>query len=277
MNGPFQIKKNLNNNAVIAENQLAQEVIMIGKGIGFGKKPGDVLSSADGDKLYLLTNEKEQEQYKDLVHSLDPAFIELMNEVIAHIERKMQTSLNEHIHVALTDHMAFAVKRLKQGLDIKNPFLSETESLYPKEFSAAEEVIAMINDALGIILPEGEVGFVALHIHSAVTNKSLSALNENSRLINTLADLIEGALAITLDRKSINYLRLVRHLRHTIERVETGEQVNSQERLANVLKEEYPLCYNLAWKLIKVMQTTLKKPIPEAEAVYLTMHLQRLT
>lgn len=36
------------------------------------------------------------------------------------------------------------------------------------------------------------------------------------------------------------------------------------------------MCYNLAWKLIKMMQQTLKKPVYDAEAVYLTMHLRCL-
>ncbi|MDN4072685.1 glucose PTS transporter transcription antiterminator GlcT [Fictibacillus terranigra] len=277
MNGPFHIKKILNNNAVVATNASSQELIIIGKGIGFGKALGDFITNHAIDKLYILTNEKEQEQYKTLVHSLEESFIELLNDVITHIEERMQTTLNEHIHVALTDHVAFAVKRLEQGMDIRNPFLSETQTLYPKEYTVAEEVIEEINQSLGIHLPEGEIGFVALHIHSAVTNKSLSDINEHSRLINRLADIIEESLSIKLNRKSINFLRLVRHLRHTIERVEMGEQVDKQEKLAKVLKEEYPLCYNLAWKLIKVMQNTLNKPIPEAEAVYLTMHLQRLT
>ena len=40
--------------------------------------------------------------------------------------------LNEHIHIALTDHIAFSFKRVKQGYDITNPFMLETKSLYPK-------------------------------------------------------------------------------------------------------------------------------------------------
>ena len=31
--------------------------------------------------------------------------------------------LNENIHIALTDHLAFAINRMKQGLMIRNPFL----------------------------------------------------------------------------------------------------------------------------------------------------------
>jgi transcriptional antiterminator len=162
-------------------------------------------------------------------------------------------------------------------LDIKNPFLTETQTLYPKEYTVAEEVIEVINRSLKIHLPEGEIGFVALHIHSAITNKSVTDIKKHSQLINTLMQMIRHSLDMEIDTKSINYLRLVRHLRHAIERISMGDIMEEQEKLAKVLKEEYPVCYNLAWKLIKVMQNTLNKPVPHAEAVYLTMHLQRLS
>ena len=47
---------------------------------------------------------------------------------------------------------------------MNNPFLLETESLYPKEYEVAKEVVDMINES-PIQLPEGEIGFIALHIH----------------------------------------------------------------------------------------------------------------
>ena len=71
-------------------------------------------------------------------------------------------------------------------------------------------------------------------------------------------------------------MRLIRHLHFTIERVVRGERVAEPKKITLLLKSEYPICYNLAWKLIKVMQQSLKKNIYEAEAVYLTLHLQRI-
>ena len=71
-------------------------------------------------------------------------------------------------------------------------------------------------------------------------------------------------------------MRLIRHLRFTIERVMRDEAIAEPEKITQLLKSEYPICYNLAWKLIKVMQQSLKKQVYEAEAVYLTLHLQRI-
>jgi hypothetical protein len=44
----MKIKKILNNNAVISENNQKEEIIITGKGIAFGKKAGDLI---DKDKI----------------------------------------------------------------------------------------------------------------------------------------------------------------------------------------------------------------------------------
>ncbi|KIQ94988.1 RNA-binding antitermination protein GlcT [Anoxybacillus thermarum] len=277
MEQSFRIEKILNNNVLIASHRMYDEVVLIGKGIGFGKKKGDVIEQNGVEKWFILKNEREQEQYKKLLPHVDEEFIGLMNDIIYHIRKRTNSPLNEHIHVALTDHILFAIKRLEQGMDIKNPFLVETKSLYPLEYDVATEVVNMLNDRLHIQLPEGEIGFIALHIHSALTNHQLSEVNQHSQLISRLVSVVEEQLDIRIDRESIHYLRFVRHLRYAIERVKKGEKIEEPKKLSNILKETYPLCYNLSWKLIKIMQQTLQLPVDEAEAVYLTLHLQRLT
>ncbi|PLR69456.1 MULTISPECIES: glucose PTS transporter transcription antiterminator GlcT [Bacillaceae] len=277
MEESFIIKKVLNNNVLIAEHNTFEEVVLIGKGIGFGKKRGDTMEENSYEKMFVLTNEKEQEQFKMLLPFVDEDMIAVVSDIIHFIADRVKLPLNEHIHIALIDHITFAIKRLQKGMDIKNPFLVETKTLYPNEYSIAEEVIHMINDRLEVQLPEGEIGFIALHIHSAVTNKPLSDVNQFSQLINQLVGVIEDSMKIKVNHESVNYLRLVRHLRYTIERVLSGETVEEPEKFTLLLKKEYPLCYNTSWKMIKVMQQFLKKPVYEAEAVYLTLHLYRLT
>ncbi|WP_332691572.1 glucose PTS transporter transcription antiterminator GlcT [Halalkalibacter lacteus] len=271
------VKKVLNNNVLVAEHPNYEEVVLIGKGLGFGKKAGDYVAGEQAEKFFVLKEAKEQEQYKQLLDYVDEHFIGLMNDIIELVEDRFSVQLHEHIHIALTDHLYYAIKRVKQGLDLTNPFLPETELAYPKEFSVATELIDYLSNELHLEIPPGEIGFVALHIHSALTRRSLKEVNRHTQLIAELVQVIEKSLHLQIDRKDVNYLRLVRHLHHAIERITKGQYFDNQETLNNVLQTEYPICYNLSWKLIKIMQQTLKKAIPEAEAVYLTLHLQRLS
>lgn len=272
----LEIKKVLNNNVIIADHPEHDEVVVIGKGIGFGKKVKELLEVEQIEKMFVLKDEREREQYKLLIPHVSEKLIELMNDLMLYIQDCIDAPLNEHIHIALTDHIAFAIKRLKQGFTVDNPFLVETKVLYPEEYKIAEKVVEQINTRLNISLPEGEIGFIALHIYSSTTNAEISSIHQNSRLITKLTSLIETNLQIVLDKESIHYLRLVRHLQYAIERVKKGEKVEESKSFAELLRAEYPLCYNLAWKLVKVMQQELQLPVYEAESVYLTMHLQRL-
>lgn len=272
----LRIEKALNNNVLIAEHPAYNEVVLIGKGIGFNRKPGDFIDTDNVEKLFVLKNEKEQENYIKLLPFLDQNFHEVIISAIDLIKQQTSSLLNEHIHVALTDHLMFALTRASQGMEMSNPFLVETKALYRREYEVAKEVVELIKEKTDISLPDGEIGFIALHIHSALTNKELSEVNQHSQLISKLVGIVEERFEIEIDREGIDYMRLVRHLRFTIERVKRGERVEEPEKITALLKQEYPVCYSLAWKLIKVMQHTLRMKVFDAEAVYLTMHLQRL-
>ena len=273
----FIVKKALNNNVLIATDHQDGEVVLIGKGIGFNKNKNDAINEDSIEKMFILRNEKEQEHLKQLLPHIDQETLNTIIESIDMIRSRSNVLLNEQVHVALTDHILFALTRLKKGMAINNPFLAETKALYPFEYEIAAEVVDFINQSLDTHLPDGEIGFIALHVHSAITHKDLSDINKYSQLVKQMIDMIEDQLELTIDREGIDYIRLVRHIRYTIERVLRDEKIEAPIKIASLLKKEYPICYNLSWKLIKMMQQTLQKPLDDAEAVYLTMHLQRLT
>ncbi|CAM3889275.1 glucose PTS transporter transcription antiterminator GlcT [Alkalicoccus chagannorensis] len=270
------VVKVLNNNVIIASHPEHGEVVLIGKGLGFGKKEGDAVADGQAEKFFVLRSGEEQQQYKELMTYVDESFVGIMNEEMEKLESHFQSALNEHIHVGLTDHLYFAVKRIQQGHGIKNPFLQETELAYPQEYQAAAAMAERFNQELGIRIPEGEIGFITLHIHSALTNRDLAQINRHTQLVSSLVKMIETYFDLDVDKEDLNYLRLVRHLHHAIERVTTGHYAEQQDTLLLVLQKEYPLCYNLSWKLMKVMQQELGCRVPDAEAVYLTLHIQRL-
>ncbi|WP_110926123.1 glucose PTS transporter transcription antiterminator GlcT [Bacillus massiliglaciei] len=270
------VEKVLNNNVVIARHPRFDEVVIIGKGLGFGRKKGDILPADLVQKMFVLKNEKEQENYKKLLPSIDETLQLSIIDAIQHITKRVSGTLNEHIHVGLTDHLLFVMNRIQNGVVIKNPFLQETIALYPSEHEIASEVVDLIEKRTGMSLPEDEVGFITLHIHSAAAHKNLSEINRHSQLIFQLISMIEDQLNIQIDKKSVDYMRLIRHLRFAIDRILSEERVEEPEKFGEILKEEYPVCYNLSWKLMKVMQQQLGKPVYDAEAVYLTMHIQRL-
>lgn len=272
----YTIKKVLNNNVLIAKNQDHPEVVLLGKGIGFNKTKGDLILEGLVEKMFVLTDEQKQKQYKSLIPYMDEKLAGTLQQAIYLIAEKTGATLNEQIHIGLTDHLIFAIKRIREGYLVDNPFLQETKAMYPEEFKIAEEVIQLINNEIDISLPIEEAGFVTLHIVSNISKEVVSDVNKYSQIIKELIKYIEEYLKIELNRESIHYSRLVRHLRFLIERIYNGESSEESPALAVILKKEYPVCYDLAWKILKSIQTSLNRKANEAEVIYLTMHLERL-
>ena len=262
----FTVKKSLNNNVIIAEDHDHKEVVLIGKGIGFNRKKGEQLDERFVEKIFILKDKDKQEQYKSLLLQMDNEIFDAIIDAMEYIKKHTTARLNEHIHVALTDHLMFSIYRTMKGVSIHNPFLVETKNLYPQEFNIASKVVKIVNEAVNIHLPEDEIGFIALHIHSAIKNKKIGEVNKHSNLIKQLVDVIEDAFPPQI----ISFC-------YTLYVLFDFQSSKMQNRNINLtLQNEYPFCYNLSWKLIKIMQNTLKKPVGNAEAVYLTMHLQRI-
>ena len=270
------VAKVLNNNVIIAEHPQYAEVVVIGKGIGFNRKSRDRINLSSVEKMFILRGQEEQEQYKQLVPQIDEKLIEVVQEIIIHIMQHSREPLNEHIHIALTDHISFAIRRQEQNIPIHNPFLYETKEIYPDEYAMAEYAIGRINEVMHVSMPSDEIGFVALHIVSAISNRHITEVKQHSVLIGDLVNLVENSLDYRVPRDSLDYSRLVTHLRFVLERLRRGETVREISSLDGLMKREYPEMYTLAWKLTKVMEQRIRIPVYPAEVSYLTVHLQRL-
>ncbi|WP_304362830.1 glucose PTS transporter transcription antiterminator GlcT [Bacillus sp. AFS041924] len=272
----YMIKKVLNNNVLIAKNPNHTEVVLLGKGIGFNKTKGDFISEGVVEKMFILTDEQKQKQYKSLINFMDEKLMGTLQQAIYLISERTGCTLNEQIHIGLTDHLIFAIKRIREGYNVDNPFLQETKAMYPEYFRIAQEVIDLINKEIDINLPIEEVGFVTLHIVSNLSMEVVSEVNKFSQIIKELVIYIEDYLKIEIDKESIHYSRLVRHLRFLIDRIFHGNSSEESPALGIILKKEYPVCYDLAWKILKSIEVSLSKKASEAEVIYLTLHLERL-
>lgn len=274
----YVIEKTLNNNVIICTDEDHHEVVLIGRGIGFNKKRGMKLSdSAMIDKVYKLEQKKEQDHYKALVEIADDKVLQTIIEAMDIITHADHSVADEDLMVALTDHIIFAYKRIQQQQFIKNPFLIETKQLYSESYAIAERVIEHLNRLLDIDFPEDEIGFIALHIASSKDDLSLHEVRLTNEIINKSVLIMEHDLKCRIDTSSIQYQRFIRHIQFLIRRLQKGEVIQVKDEFGNMLKAHYPLCYNIAVKIIKMMQQHLDVDVYEAELIYLTLHIYHFT
>ncbi|BAS46177.1 transcription antiterminator [Staphylococcus schleiferi] len=273
----YTIKKVLNNNVLICQHQQS-EVIIIGKGLGFNKKPGMTIRDQETiEKVFKLESKSEQDHYKMLIAHTDERVLRVVIDSVQMIMTHFDLSHEESFVVSLTDHLIFALKRMENGQLITNPFLSETKYSYPEAYQIAKKVVTRINLQLNIDFPEDEVGFIALHIASQINDVEFGEMQTVPKLINNAIRMIEHDMGIEIPEASIPYQRFVRHIHFLLQRLKKGEGTTIELNFENLLKAQYPLCYNIAVKIVKMIQSQIDVRVYEAEVAYLTMHIHQLS
>ncbi|MCX7829123.1 MAG: transcription antiterminator [Thermanaerothrix sp.] len=272
----LKVQKVLNNNVVIALHRSGYEAVLVGCGLGFGKRVGDPVDEDQAEKVFVLKDPGERIRYAKVLQEVDQAFAALVTQGIAMMEDLLGATLGERIHWSLTDHLFFAVKRLREGIAVKNPFLREVEVLYPKEYAAAQAMIRWLSEEIDLPMPDDESAFVALHVHSAMGGESLSQVSRKNHIISQMIRITEESLGFPLNRKSPQYMRLIRHLSFSIDRIEASMDGDPMDVMEDVMRREHPIPYGIAAKLCLFLQNALSKPVPKAEVVYLTIHIHRL-
>jgi len=273
----YKTKKVISNNALLAIDHSGNEVILLGKGIGFQRTKNDIIPHSDAiEKVFIPSSANNREAMLQLFSETGDELMTAINSYLEIVERAFDQELTQQFVFSFIDHITFAIKRIQQGIRIYNPFLHEVKNLYPLEYALAEKLLPLIKDKLLIELPEDELGFITLHLRTIKSNQSIAEMNQFSQLITTLVELIEEELSIMINKTSTDYARLVTHIRFAIDRAQKRQGLGENHPLSALLQREYPLCYNLSYKLVKIMQNELKLDISEAEISYLTLHIQRL-
>ncbi|SHM44517.1 transcriptional antiterminator, BglG family [Caldanaerovirga acetigignens] len=271
----YTVIKSFNNNVVLASDEKTkEEVVLVGRGIGFNARPGISVDDAKIEKVFYFFDKDQFRHYETVINRIDKRVIGVAEEIIAMACKEFKTPLNEHIHVALADHINFTLERLAVGLEIKNPFLDEIKVLYPEDYELACRAARLIEERFGVEIPDGEKGFIAMHIHSAKSNREVSKTVKYASMINKMIEIIEEELGRKIERDGINYARLLVHLRFTLERIDKDIPIKNP-LLANI-KREFRGSYAIAKRLGNFIYERMGKKVPDDELGYLAVHIQRI-
>lgn len=274
----MRIKKVLNQNAVIVSTDNGEEKIAIGKGIGFNRKKNDLLAAQSVERLFVLEPENQQ-RFLNLLKQIDEKFFFSAEHIINHAETVLMEKLNEHLIIALTDHIAFSAENILHGIIVKNKLLSEIEVLYPEEFSIAQWAVGYLNDELGIPYGYDEAGYIAIHLHSARVGQTDNQKSiREVTIISDIICLIENELSLNLhtDNMSLNYSRLANHLRLLLQRFKRNQYAVLDEDILKIVKQKYQESYEIAKKIRVLLLKTYHLSITKEELGYLAIHIERL-
>lgn len=273
----MKIDKIINNNIVSAIEADGKEVVIMGRGLGFGMKPGKEIPEGKIEKVFRLDSQNSTDKFKELLANLPLEHIQASTEIINYAKSVLNRRLNQSIYITLTEHINFAIERFKERMVFTNPLLNEIKTFYKEEYLVGEYAVALIERRIGIKLPVDEAGFIALHIVNAEYNTVMRDTIDITNLIQNVVKIVKEYFSMDLDETSLNYQRFVTHLRFLAQRIIGGEMLNSENPEFNqLISQMYPEEYACSLKLKDYIQVTYHHDVTEEETAYLAVHIKRI-
>lgn len=270
----YRIIKVLNNNGILVyHNETGRELILMGNGVGFGKKPTQQIEDMPGAKVYSLVTRQKQQSVLKVVNGIQPGFIEAAGRIIEEAE-KVFSEVNHEILLPMADHIALAAKRAKENRQIPNPFTPDIRVLFSKEYTIAMRGRDIIREMMGYEISDDEVGFLTLHIHAGLSDEQVSVTLDTTRIINEGIRMIEKGFSQKLQEDSLAYTRLMSHLYYMVARTRNGE--STKVDFNDFIFTNYPETGRVAEMVCSYMGNELKKPVAKEEIGFLAIHIQRV-
>jgi beta-glucoside operon transcriptional antiterminator len=273
----MKIAKVINNNVISVIDENNKELVIMGRGIAFQKRPGDVVEEEKIEKIFKLDNKDVSEKFKTLLYDIPLEYMEIAEAIINYAKVTMGKKLNESIYVSLTDHIVFAIERSKKGLLISNALLWEIKRIYKDEFAIGLKAIEKINNKLGISLPEDEAGFIAMHIVNAELNEEMPNVVNITKLIQDVLNIVKYHFKIDIDEDSLNYFRFLTHLKFFAQRLFSGTSLGSKDDfLYEMMKEKYKDAIACVKKIKDYIKKEHGQDLTKEEMAYLAIHIERV-
>lgn len=263
-----------NNNAVSVVTPDGREAIVLGKGLGFGKRPGDAVNDRLIEKIYYVQNEM-QTKFLQMLQDVRPDVMEAAEQIIALAER-FGFAMSNQATISLVDHIGFAIERQQSGLSLPNLLLSETQLLYRREYELGRQALEIIRTRCGVELPEDEAGYIALHLISISVDQS--AAYDILKFVKGALDIVKQTYGVTLDTESIDTMRLITHLKFLAQRIfqNTSWEDDGMESMYEMLLDRHPqnrLCLS---RLDEYCRTAFCYTLNLQEKFYLLVHLTKV-
>lgn len=275
----MKIFKVINNNIVVTTDENQQEIILMGRGLGFKQRPGNDIDESLVEKRFFLSSSNDDDStISQLLANISLEDIRTASKILNYAENIFNTKVNDSKIIALSDHIHSALERYESNIELKNNLIWEIKRFYPKEFSVGEEALNIIESEFGIRLPEDEAGFITMHIVEAQMNQTIDDLDGLTQFIQKVIQILKYACHQEINEHSAYYYRFITHLRYLAQRI-FSKQISVEKNdssMLDMISLQYPEAYQTAKKVLEFIQNEYHCELASDELIYLTIHIEKL-
>ena len=124
------IHKILNNNVIFSKDENDQEMIVMGRGIAFGKKVDSTIDSTKIDKVFHLKNNEDAKHAIKIPETI----LNITNEIVHYAKTVVGKPIDDIIYITLSDHINSTINRYQEGIQLKNALLWDIKQFYREEY-----------------------------------------------------------------------------------------------------------------------------------------------
>lgn len=276
--GGMKIVKKINNNFAVGLDSRGREVIVLGRGVGFGQVPYELTDLSRVQQTFYNVDRR----YYGLLEELPESEFMLVTQLLDTVKRSVREALNPNLVFVLADHIHFAVERCRKGLYVPMPVSYELEYERPELMRLAQWMIDRVNEKFGVDLGPSEVTIVAMHLLAAMDGMKNEPDSPYSparvaEIIRHITEIIETFFGFTIDQTSFHYFRFKNHLKFFIRRKQRGEEFSSKsEELFISTKNSYPEVYRCVQQIDDYLFSEFGSRCPHEEHLYLMIHVNQL-
>ncbi len=273
-----RITKIYNNNAVESRDAKGNEVIVVGAGVGFHMKTGEEIDETKIQKVFGLLEPAVEEKFKEFISYIPSEYLSMGNEIIDYVQEKLSIEQNTLLYLSLVDHIYAAVKRFRDGIQVKNVMLWDIRRFYKAEYDAGLYALKVVEKYTGIQLWEDEAGFLAFHMAEARMNENAGDMQKIMDIMSELSSIVTYHFKIKFNQDSVYYYRFVTHLKFFAQRLVNGKlyEEDGQNQLLDLIKVQYANSFQCVKKIAELVRNKYQYTLSSDELLYLTIHIERI-
>ena len=225
----MKIEKVLNNTVVVALDENGAETVLMGRGLGFGRRAGDEAPPDKVEKRFTLHSDQLSDRFQQLITSIPLPHFLMSERIINHAKIALGKELSDSIYVTLPDHISAAVNRYKEGIVLPNPLLWDIRQLYKDEFRVGLKANEIVKEETGVEFTDDEAAFIALHFVNAQLGGEIRDIYDMTYLLQAVFRIVYDEYGFRPDDESLNYYRFVTHLKFYARRIVSGEGYGDED------------------------------------------------
>lgn len=270
------IEKVLNNSLVLVCDNGVEKIVM-GKGLGFHGNSGETLPENLIEKVFELKTNDSLQKYERLASEIPEHYFEIAAEIVEYVHDEIGNIYSDQLFLSLTDHISYAIERVEKGVVLQNRLIWEVRAFYPTEYALGQRALDLVEQKLGVRLPEEDAGNIAFHIVNAQSDLlEMKDTMLTATMMKDILGIIQLQFPQRVERESIHYFRLVTHLQFFLQRIMEKKMLKNRDiMILNQYVRSFPdetLCME---RIVQYVQMRLSAEISADEKLYLLIHIVR--